>query len=345
MVEGEEGGFYEREAVKPASSATLTILSGGSALKADLFDITLQNGRVYHFTSFDVSLRAAVYPSGVQNTYVTGYTITRGDTTQQVGTDVQELELTISPDTQNTGGAPLIGGYTLPIAARLGLLDGATVTYSKLFMNIPAAGAALDTSPGAVAWFVGKIAEIDPVGRFAVIIKVACGLQYLTVQMPRNLYQAGCGHTVYDAGCTLSKATFTHTATVSSVTSNSSFVTSLTQATGYYDLGVVTFTSGANAGYSATVKSYKQAGALQVRLPFPNTVSVGDALSVYPGCDHLQATCINKFNNVIHFKGYPYVPVAETLYDGGSSNQPTSSVGKQAGGMAGSYMSGRIQPK
>jgi hypothetical protein len=333
--------------MKAASAATLSILSGGKYLRADLFSITLTTGAVYYFTSYETPLSAAVYPSVTKNSHLSGLTITRGHTTQAVGLDAQELELTLIPKWDNPGGAPLIAGYPLAQAARIGLLDNASVLYSKLFMNFPTFPAQLDTSPGAVPWFQGVVAEID-IGRFATILKVSSNLLVLNqVQMPRNLYQGACVHTVYDAGCTLLTSTFTSTGTVSAVTSTSNFNTSLTQANSYFDLGVIKFTSGANNGFSATIKQYLNAsGNLQTNLPFPATIGVGDAFSIYPGCDHVLATCTSKFNNSLHFKATPFIPVPETLYDGGTANPPAArSPGQQRGAVVGSGVGGNIIQK
>lgn len=335
--------------MKGASAATLAILAGGKYLRADLYDITLQNGSAYHFTSFDVPLSAAIHPSATLNTYLTGLTIARGSTTQEVGLNVQEMELTVSAAWDNPGGAVQIGGYPLIQAARIGLLDGATVLYSKLYMNFPAVGVALDTSPKAVAWFQGNVAEIDPVGRFSLVLKIACGLQFLNVQMPRNLYQSGCSHTVYDAGCTLLKSAFSSTWTVTGTPNTTTFSSTSTKADGYYDLGVMTFTGNVTAslaGVSRTIKRYVNSfGQFQNSTPFPVLPAAGDTFVTYPGCDRTQATCSGKFSNLAHFKGEPYVPVTETLYDGGTSNPPSpSSPGSQAGSTIGSRVGGRIQP-
>ena len=52
--------------------------------------------------------------------------------------------------------------------------------------------------------------------------------------------------------------------------------------------------------------------SLLFNLPLPNSPSGGDAFTVYPGCDHTQATCEQKFANLNNFGGTPYTPVAET---------------------------------
>jgi hypothetical protein len=331
--------------VKAASTAALAILSGGKYLRANLYSITLTSGAVSYFTDYETPLIAAVYPSGTLNTYMSGYTIERGSTTQAVGLDSQELELTIAPKWDAPGGPPTIGGYPLVQAARIGILDNAAFLYSKLFMNQPILPATLDTSPAAVGWFAGVVADMD-IGRFAIQVKISSNLLVLNqVQMPRNLYQAACSHTLYDAGCTLLQSTFTVTGTVgATVTNNANFNTSLTQANDYFDLGVLTFTSGANAGLSSTVKLFTNSGGnVMLSLPFPATVRPGDAFSIYPGCDHVQTTCTTKFSNLIHFKGMPYVPVPETLYDGGTSNPPGATPpATQAGTTIGSTVGGQL---
>ena len=307
--------------MKNASAAAIAILSGGSYLRADLWQLTLVTGQSYYFTSFDVPLTAQVQGAVSPQTWLTGMTIMRGSMTQKTGLDTQELDVKFAPQWDSPGGPPLIAGYNIMQAARLGILDNAQVSYSKLFMNYPLAGAYLDVSPNAVPWFSGVAASMD-IGRFELDMKVSSNLITLNqVQMPKNLYQGGCSHTLYDAGCTLLKAAFTSTGHVTAVTDGAHFTTSLTtQATGYFALGVLTFTSGANNGFSTTVNSFTTTtGAMAMAIPFPAAIAVNDTFTVYPGCDHLQATCTTKFNNLTHFKGMPYIPVPETLYDGGTS--------------------------
>lgn len=326
--------------MKQASTAAQAILSSGSFIKTDLYVITLTTGASYYFTNGDVQASTFIYPSGTLNSYLKGFTFIRDTTSQSVGLDAQELDLKIFPQWDNPGGPPTIAGYTISQAARLGLLDNATILYAKLFQNDP-----LDFTPGAVGWYSGVTASMD-ITRYGLNVKVSSDILVLNqVQMPRALYQPGCVHTVYDAGCTLLKSSFTYSGTTGTVTSNSLFNSSgLSQADHYFDLGVVKFTSGLNTGYSASVKSYiHTSGVIQLSIPMPSTIHAGDTFTVYPGCDHQQSTCTNKFANLIHFKGMPYVPVPETLYDGGTSNPPNSvAPANQAGNLIGSRIGGSM---
>jgi hypothetical protein len=40
-------------------------------------------------------------------------------------------------------------------------------------------------------------------------------------------------------------------------------------------------------------------------LPMPNTMAVGDTFNIIAGCNKLKRTCIDKFNNIVNFRGFP----------------------------------------
>lgn len=331
--------------MKSASNATLAIIASGKWLLADLYDLTLITGQSYHFTNFQVPLTAAVFPSSTKNTYTTGLIITRDTMTLKVGTEAGNLKLSVSPQGDSPNAPVLIGGYPILQAARYGFLDGATLRYSKLFLKHPALGAQLDTSQGAVGWFLGQIQE-PTIDRLSLELSIDDALSYLgTQQMPRVLWGAGCFHEVYDAGCTLLKSAFTSTGTIASVGDNAHYTSNLTQADDFFDLGVLTFTGNVTpglAGVSLNVASFKHAsGSFAMRFPAPKLPAVGDTFTVYPGCDKQQPTCSGKFNNLIHFGGQPYIPVPETTLDGGTDVPAAQTPGSTAGQIIGSAGSGR----
>jgi uncharacterized phage protein (TIGR02218 family) len=76
-------------------------------------------------------------------------------------------------------------------------------------------------------------------------------------------------------------------------------------------LGTLTFTSGALAGKSYSIRQ-QTGGVFLLTVPIPIPPAAGDAITVYPGCDKQQTTCQTKFANLQHFEGFPYVPVPET---------------------------------
>jgi uncharacterized phage protein (TIGR02218 family) len=130
--------------------------------------------------------------------------------------------------------------------------------------------------------------------------------------IPPNIFQSSCMHTLFDSGCAVKSATYRTSGTASSVNSNGGIVTTLNAADNYYQMGAIKFTSGANVGLTRTVKTYV-GGIVTPTKAFPYAIANGDAFTITPGCDHLQnGDCLNKYNNVIHFKGFPFIPVPET---------------------------------
>jgi hypothetical protein len=342
--------------MRSASAAAAYLLSIGQQMRADLYDITLASGQAYHFTSFQVPLTAAIYwPAAGPFTYQTGLTIKRGAKTQKAGADGGQLKLTITPQWDSPSAPVLINGYPFLQACRLGFFDNATVQLSRLFMPpasyqlqggdsiIEATPGFIDVSAGAVGDFKGVAQDVQA-GRFSADITVDNYLALLgNQQMPRQLFGVGCWHQVYDAGCTLLKSAFTSTGHVTSVTDGAHFDTSLTQANGYFQLGVITFTSGVNNTFQANVADFSNSGgALVLNYPFPAAPAIGDTFSIYPGCDLQEATCISKFANLAHFGGMPYIPIPMTIIDGNTADMPAQqTAGAQAGQLIGSQPSGR----
>jgi len=133
-----------------------------------------------------------------------------------------------------------------------------------------------------------------------------------------QLYSAACRATLGDARCTVDLTPFTFPATVDTVTDNRTFTaTALTQVDNYFQGGKVTFTSGNNNGLSMEVKNNTQSTnevVLQLQLPYE--IQVGDTFDIVAGCDKVSTTCFNKFNNIINFRGEPFVPGNDQLTKG-----------------------------
>jgi uncharacterized phage protein (TIGR02218 family) len=36
-------------------------------------------------------------------------------------------------------------------------------------------------------------------------------------------------------------------------------------------------------------------------------LEVGDTVSIYPGCAHNMTACVNKFNNILNYGGFPWL--------------------------------------
>ncbi|MDN7456602.1 DUF2163 domain-containing protein [Burkholderia cenocepacia] len=85
-----------------------------------------------------------------------------------------------------------------------------------------------------------------------------------------------------------------------------------TYAVGYFAYGKVVWTSGQNKGFTSAVKVFSP-GVVTLGLPTPNPIAVGDTYTIYAGCDKQMGTCRDRWNNLVHFRGEPYVPGPDTL--------------------------------
>jgi hypothetical protein len=327
--------------MKNANAAVLSLLATGQYLIYSIYKVTFTSGAVLYVTDADfnpLTISGQLYSGGL--------IFKRSSFDQTNDLTVQRLTLTISPQFDYPGGPPTVGGYPFLAAVRQGTFDAAVVNWSKLFLPIPTPSNYYtwpDTTTYApVPWFTGLIAD-SQAGRQSAVLQVDSTISLLNVQMPRNLIQSGCSHILYDAGCTLSKATFTSNYTVGSGLTPGALTWAATASStdDYFDLGVVKFTSGSNSGLSRTVRVSKNLGGagtqFTILTPLPQAPAVGDTFTAVPGCDKQQSTCSTKFSNLAHFRGFPYVPVPETQYDGGAVStavpKPKIPLGTQLGGL------------
>jgi len=101
---------------------------------------------------------------------------------------------------------------------------------------------------------------------------------------------------------------------VTSVTDRASFADSALVDSGvvtadWFKYGLMTWMTGDNAGIESEVKtSNATTGALTLWKAMPYTVETGDTFRLEVGCDKAHATCVDKFENVVNFRGFPWVP-------------------------------------
>ncbi len=79
---------------------------------------------------------------------------------------------------------------------------------------------------------------------------------------------------------------------------------------GWFDGGGFIFETGENAGRLVEIKTWVQeTSKITLFLPTPYPVQVGDTARLYPGCfKRITEDCIGKFDNVLNFRGEPYIP-------------------------------------
>ena len=288
-----------------STGALLSMLnSANSSLLffVDCYTITLSGGGVLQYCENEVAVTFN------NRTFAAGPTIERGSTSTTVGVQVDTLDITFGADsTTLVNGAPLLSF----IAG--GGMDGAHITLERVFAPAPN-----QNWVGSLLLFVGRVGPIN-MNRYSADIQVLSDLELLTSMVPRNVYQLACGNTLYDGACGLKSAAFqvSGQAITASDATQAYFGTNFgtAYADNYFQLGVIKMTSGSNAGVSRTIKV--QSGAeIGVIHPWPEPISIADTFTIYPGCDKTMTTCNTKFNNLVRFRGFPFVPAPETAVVG-----------------------------
>ncbi len=339
-----------------------------------------------------------------------------------VGSETTTLDVDILAIPQNTlNGVPI-----LQMIAN-GAFDGAAVYVQRLIMpawGTPVPGGVLES--GLTILFSGTVGKVKA-GRSKATITVNSRTELLDLQMPRRLFGPGCGHVLFDVGCTLNPATYLATGAAQSGSDFSTIKTNLNTSTypgplaapasaptlgdttinnlnlnptsywvvvtyvgktgettpspqatrnlaknrlltvtspssvsgatgynvyagyspgnwmlqnaapiafgtnwtengnglyqgmapptsnnsGWFDLGVICFTSGALAGQWRPVSQYLGDGSITVVPAFAVAPSAGDAFNVLPGCNRTVTTCSEKFDNLINVGAFPFIPSPE----------------------------------
>jgi len=282
--------------VKTIGASLTTHLQGEVLTVAYLWNLVRTDGTTYGFTSYD---RPLLY-SGV--TYVPGEGMLPTSISQKANFSVDNLDLTGAISSDLLTEEDLVAGKW----------DYAAVTIYVVNYK--------DLSQGHATALVGTIGNVS-VDRSTFRAEVR-GLSQPLSQSIGRIVSPMCDAVLGDSRCTVNVAALTTTGTVTSVTSDRVFTASaLAGATGYYNGGLITFTSGENNGQSFEVKSFVSGGVITIYHQAFLGVAATDTFTIYPGCNKLlklqsgayTGDCKDKFNNVINFQGYPEVPGTKGL--------------------------------
>lgn len=307
--------------MKTVTSALVDLLrSRDPVLVFDLYQFTLPGDTVLYYGTADVPI---VYNG---NTYGGSVRWDRSQIDLKVGLEADSL--TVKAYASPTD---LVNGVPFHQFLRQGGFDNAYLLLQRAFYPHPGgffvdgcftppgwllAGQAIGAPTGVVWLFSGLVTEVIT-GGLQAQIKIDSHLYTLDRKIPRNLYQHLCNHVLYGQGCGLNGANFAVQGQAQAGSTIFQLVTNLTgYVAGYFSLGKLQFTSGALQGTWSGIQTQVGAGSqaltLTLTAPLLAPPAPGDAFTAWPGCDRALRTCKNKFNDVDHFRGFPWIPCPET---------------------------------
>lgn len=193
---------------------------------------------------------------------------------------------------------------------RSGLYDGADVyVFLVNWANV---------SQGTMALRRGTIGEVVmlPSGVFH---STMYGLAEKLQQTVGEIYTPSCRADLGDAKCgiDLDAGGWRKPGTVTSVIDDRVFSCSITEPRAvddWFRYGVVEWQTGDNSGRFMDVRGWVQStNTVTLFLGMPQPIQVGDTFAIYPGCDKTLAQCRDRFDNIVNFRGEPYVPGTDML--------------------------------
>lgn len=279
---------------KTISTPLKTHLAGEVTTVCTIWQIARRDGTVFYFTDHDADIVFA----GHTHMAAIGYTRTAiaADTVMTVNnSQVQGIF-----DSDALTAEDLRAGLFDFAEVRLSLVNWADLTMGELQLQ---------------RGFLGEISAM-PSGIFSGQLN---GLLQMLQKNIGRIFGPLCDADLGDARCAIDLVGggWQKNATVTAVADAQHFTITVSEprdVDGWFVDGVVTWASGLNAGRAIEVKGWTQStSAVQLFLPMPRPVQIGDTLTIYPGCNKDVPDCRDKFDNIVNHRGFPYVPGVDAL--------------------------------
>ena len=283
-------------------------LDGGATTLCWCWRLTRRDGVAQGFTDHDRDLAFA----GTTFEAMSGFTAS--EIKDSVGLNVDNLDVSGAVSSARLSDDDLAAGLYDDAAVEIYRVNWADVSQRVLMR-------------------VGSLGEVRRTGSaFTAEVR---GLAHYLQQPKGRLYQYGCDADVGDGRCgvNLAASGYTGTGVVTALRSVRRFAVSGLDAfaANWFLRGLLSWTSGANAGRSIEVKQHSVdgAGVVEIELwqAMAQDVVAGDGFTVTAGCDKQFETCRVKFANGVNFRGFPHMPgndfvTGRVSSDGTNDGQP-----------------------
>ena len=141
-------------------------------------------------------------------------------------------------------------------------------------------------------------------------------LDFLNLELPKREFQVACNWQLYDEFCNVILSDFTLGLTTENLNTTTRNIISApsiaNQSDDYYLGGYVQSNSGTNSGLKRHISSHI-GQTVTVTPPFPFDFELTDDIDVIPGCDHSIVDCEVKFDILINYGGYPWIPNQDSV--------------------------------
>lgn len=275
--------------MKTLPAGLQTHLDSGTTTLAWCWKITRSDGAVFGFTDHDLALTFA----GTTFEPESGFVPSEIRAAQDFSVDAQDVEGALSSD--RITETDILDGRWDNAEVEVWRVNWASTDQRVLMRR-------------------GNLGDIRR-GRTSFVAEVRSLAHWLNQTVGRT-YQFSCDADLGDARCGVNLASplWSASGTVATLSGSRGFSAAAlgSFATDTFTLGVISWTSGANAGRKAEIASFASGVITLFEAPV-RPIAVGDAFTATAGCDKQFATCSAKFGNGVNFRGFPHMPGEEAV--------------------------------
>lgn len=170
-----------------------------------------------------------------------------------------------------------------------------------------------DTDEEFITYWKGRVLSFTSSGKD---ISLECEPVFTSLKRPglRARYQRNCRHALYGRGCNLTASSFQVSGTLDGVSGKVLTVNAASASpSGYYTGGMIETPD----GFLRYIADHTGSTISLMRLAKNLPAQINGSVLLFPGCDHTLYHCGNRFNNVLNFGGFPWIPTRNPL-DGSS---------------------------
>lgn len=256
-------------------------LAGNPTTAAMLWKVKRADGTILGFTNHDQDLvyDASDGDGAIAYKAMTGYTPSATETNSDLSTD--NLQVTAFLDSTAIDETDLRAGLYNYAEIEIRLVNWADLTM------------------GDVKIRAGTLGQIKlQRGEFTAEIR---GRAFNLGTILGSTYGPNCRADLGDSRCKVDMSALQQSGTVDTTADAQHFVPTagLSPAgDGYFTDGIVTWTSGANDGFSMEISSWDGTTVVLFE-SMPFAIAPGDAFTIEPGCNHQASDCSTKFAGVL----------------------------------------------
>lgn len=269
------------------------------ATLATCWRIERLDGQEFFFTNHDVDLVID------GDTYLAGTGVLPSALSQSRGLAVDNLQAMTFLDSIVIQEEEIMAGKYDRASLDVFVVNWADLTMGKMYL--------------LKDWVLGEVEVHDS------IFNVECrGKAQHYQQQIVELYSPDCRADLGDARCTVdlddSAQTFWRSGTVATVAGRRIFtVSALNLVTDPFRFGKFTWDTGLNAGLSMEVKSFNfDSDEFTLFEAMPYDIQVGDQWHATFGCDKSASMCRIRFDNLVNFRGEPFIPGFDRMLEVGT---------------------------